>query len=96
MAEVTINLEEYKTLIKVRERYAQLLSVIGNNSEIHFRTWDDHKAYMVLDSDKVLEALQIIDHEVYESIYLAELVKAQEEAEEKEADESEGDEDVVF
>lgn len=98
MSEVTIDIKEFKTLIKTQERYNMLLNAIANASYIslHWYKNEEEACFYVRDSD-LLNAFKIIDEDCFEAIYEkkylearaeaeAEAVGATEEKEEKEGD----------
>ena len=98
MSEVTIDIKEFKTLIKTQERYNMMLNAIANASYItlHWYKNEEEVCFYVRDN-KLLEAFKIIDEDCFEAIYEkkylearaeaeAEAVGATEEKEEKEGD----------
>ncbi len=98
MSEVTIDIKEFKTLIKTQERYNMLLNAIANASYItlHWYKNKEEVCLYIRDSD-LFDAFKIIDEDCFEAIYEqkyleahakaeAEAVEATEEKEEKEGD----------
>ena len=98
MSEVTIDIKEFKTLIKTQERYNMMLNAIANASYItlHWYKNKEEVNLYVRDSD-LFDAFKIIDEDCFEAIYEqkylearaeaeAEAVGATEEKEEKEGD----------
>lgn len=85
MSSVVIDLEEYRGLIRSRDRYIQFMDALMDAAEVRIRDWSDNKPYMTIDDNDILTALKIIDKDGYEALFLKKLAEA--EAEIKKADE---------
>ena len=84
MGDVTIDINEYKNLIKIQEKYCILITAFANAMEVRFAEWAERSAYTRLNDELLIEALKMIDKDGYEALYYQKFIEAQEKAEAEE------------
>lgn len=77
MSNVLIDLDEYRGLIRTRERYLMFMDAIMDASEVQIREWRNNEPYMTLNEEAILTAFKVIDRDGYEALFLKKLSEAE-------------------
>jgi hypothetical protein len=82
METVKISLEEYKRLIKDQTYYYMLLDAVIDATRVKLYSWGSKD--LVIDSEKIANALKMLDPDGFDAIYQRKLAEAEAERAEEE------------
>lgn len=82
MDTVKISLEEYKRLIKDQTYYYMLLDAVIDATKMKLYSWGSKD--LVIDSEKIVNALKMLDPDGFDAIYQRKLAEAEAERAEEE------------
>ena len=82
MDTVKISLEEYKRLIKDQTYYYMLLDAVIDSTRVKLYSWGSKD--LLIDSEKIVNALKMLDPDGFDAIYQRKLAEAEAERAEEE------------